>query len=295
MLTRDRVGRRYRAARGADGGYILIPVVLAMALLSFVTLIVSRSAIDDVRLATHTKHRVELRVLADGLTHLMIRRLARTPAPDDARSRADGVPLVCSAASATATLSARNTSGLIDLNRASRETLEKLFSGSGERAAQLAAAVVDFRDADDAPVRDGAETAEYRGAGLKHGPKNAAFSTIDELDQVLGITPDIFARIRPLVTVDGNANGSVDLEVASDEIKALGLAFDEGVRVAGHAYIVQVSVAGRGQHFVREAVVSLGRTRANTVIRSWTNLEGGSLGQPNTPVDGLPACLEALK
>ena len=56
----------------------------------------------------------------------------------------------------------------------------------------------------------GAESAAYQAAGLGHGPKNAPFETITELDQVLGMTATLLDRLRPLVTVYARQAGIVE-------------------------------------------------------------------------------------
>ena len=53
---------------------------------------------------------------------------------------------------------------------------------------------------------NGAEEAAYRAAGLPWGPKNAPFETVEELQQVLGMTADIYKRVAPsLTTYSGEA------------------------------------------------------------------------------------------
>jgi general secretion pathway protein K len=82
--------------------------------------------------------------------------------------------------------------------------LEWLLRGldvSPEKAVALAAAIVDFRDEDDVPGVNGAESAAYRAAGLAQGPKNAPFETVTELDQVLGMDLALLNRLRVVATV----------------------------------------------------------------------------------------------
>ncbi len=71
-----------------------------------------------------------------------------------------------------AQLSIASATGLVDLNTASRETLEQLFTSVGAaNPAGLAAAVIDFRDADDERSMDGAESEEYTAAACGMGPR----------------------------------------------------------------------------------------------------------------------------
>ena len=110
--------------------------------------------------------------------------------------------------------------GLVDLNAASPALLEWLLRGLGvapDRAAALAAAIVDFRDEDDIPSINGAESTAYRAAGLAHGPKNAPFETVMELDQVLGMDVTLLGRLRAVTTVYSRQRG-IDGAVAPREI-----------------------------------------------------------------------------
>src|SRR6185295_507992 len=141
----------------------------------------------DVRAAGQLARHAEAEALADGLTRLVALRLAdrarRTLAAE--AMAVDGTPYACSHEEAAVEIAVTDVGGLVDLNMASLRLLEWLLLGHGlaaHRAAALAAAIVDFRDEDDQPTRNGAESAAYRAAGLRHGPKNAPFESVTELD-----------------------------------------------------------------------------------------------------------------
>lgn len=96
--------------------------------------------------------------------------------------------------------------GKIDLNQADAALLTALIQGAGKleqsEAARLAAAIIDWRDADTlTQPAGGAEDADYASAGRPYGAKDAEFESVAELEQVLGITPALYARIEPHVTV----------------------------------------------------------------------------------------------
>ena len=105
-------------------------------------------------------------------------------------------------------LKIRDESGKVDLNQADFEMLEKLLRSAGGNpllARQLAAAIIDWRDADELPQPGGgAENPAYAAAGLGYGPANAPFTTVDELRRVLGMTPELYRKLLPDVTVFGN-------------------------------------------------------------------------------------------
>ncbi|HEY0180742.1 MAG TPA: type II secretion system minor pseudopilin GspK, partial [Dokdonella sp.] len=79
-----------------------------------------------------------------------------------------------------------------------------------DQAQALAAAVMDWRDADDDASPNGAEIAEYKAAGLSYGPKNAPFDTVSELQQVLGMNYALYERLEPTLTIySGRSTPSV--------------------------------------------------------------------------------------
>jgi general secretion pathway protein K len=100
-------------------------------------------------------------------------------------------------------ISIRDEATKLDLNTASVSEIVDLLLSVGvepEKATALADAIADFADPDDFARPYGAEKAEYRDAGLHWGPKNAPIEVVEELQQVLGMTPEIYRKIAPLVT-----------------------------------------------------------------------------------------------
>jgi general secretion pathway protein K len=95
-------------------------------------------------------------------------------------------------------------SGKIDLNAADAQTLDLLFQSLGvdpAESAQLGDAIIDWRDPDDLLMPNGAEDPEYEAAGLAYGAADAPFTTVSELQQVLGMNYDLFKAVEPAVTV----------------------------------------------------------------------------------------------
>ena len=95
-------------------------------------------------------------------------------------------------------------SGLIDLNAAEPQTLANLFVGAGvelPQATALAEAILDWRDGDDLKLLNGAEDADYRAEGYPYGAKDAPFDLVAELEQVMGMTPELYQRVAPALTV----------------------------------------------------------------------------------------------
>jgi general secretion pathway protein K len=133
--------------------------------------------------------------------------------------RTDGTIYVWPFGGAQVWLSIQDEDGKIDLNAAPDELLQGLFASADldrDAAAALVDAIVDFRDADDLHRLQGAEDRDYADAGLPWGAKDAPFEAVEELQQVLGMTREIYERVAPAVTVYSRRRG-IDPAVAPRE------------------------------------------------------------------------------
>lgn len=84
-------------------------------------------------------------------------------------------------------------------------------------AQALAQAIIDWHDLDTLPRARGGEAAAYARAGLLARPTNGAFRTVDDLRDVLGMTPELFTQLRPLFVTVG-ANARVNLNAAPEAV-----------------------------------------------------------------------------
>jgi general secretion pathway protein K len=277
-----RLAPRPHASSSTDAGFILIPVLLTLGLLSLIAMALAKTTIVDVRAAAFQLREAEVEALADGVSRLAIRRIiadraagrdGRTGGTGNAAFPVDGRPIACSLPGGTAVIVAQDVGGLVDLNTAPQALLEQVLvsaNASKDEAARIAAAIIDFRDFDDVAVLGGAEAAEYRAAGLPFGPKNAPFAAVSELDQVLGMTPALLARIRPLVTVYSSSRG-IDVNVASPRLRGLGLPPEFSVPSNGRAFHIRVTVTSSlGASLTREVVFEPNlRAPAGFVTTDW--------------------------
>src|SRR5262245_20428270 len=293
-----------------DRGFILVAVLWLLALLTLVALALTTSVRLDVRARGQLGRHAEAEALADGLMRLVALRLGdrdRRPLAE-AGIATDGTPLRCSHDQASVEIAVNDVGGLVDINTAPQLLLEWLLLRldlAPVRARALAAAIVDFRDADDVPSGpEGAERAAYRAAGLGHGPKNAPFETVTELDQVLGVTAPLLDRLRPLVTVYGRQAG-IDPWRAPRELLVISSQSDGAEKPApanvpsefrmsskGLAYqvILRVSMA-HGGRFARETVLEPARTAPlGFRLREWTVAPPEAAQGLHFSSDGLPAC-----
>lgn len=101
-------------------------------------------------------------------------------------------------------ISVQDESGKVDINAADENTWLSLLLAvrvPDEDARKLVDAIFDWRDPDDLVRAQGAEKNEYQAAERSYAPTNRGFSTVGELQQVLGMDYALFRKLEPLVTV----------------------------------------------------------------------------------------------
>lgn len=132
--------------------------------------------------------------------------LVRIADPDPAGQwRADGRPRAWRFGAAEVTVRIVDETGKVDLNQADAVLLGGLFRVVGaapEEAAAVAAAIIDWRDGDVlSQPQGGAEDPQYAAAERPYGAKDAPFDSIGEVEQVLGMTPALYARVAEHLTI----------------------------------------------------------------------------------------------
>lgn len=144
--------------------------------------------------------------------------------PDlETRWVADGRPYQMPFGDAMLEIRIWDESGRVDLNRAEPDLLVELFILKGveeTEAMSLAAAIVDWRDPDDLVMPMGAEIDDYLAAGFPYGPTNQPFGSVDELQQVFGMSWELFRTVEDLLTVH-SPGGQINPAFAPAEVLAL--------------------------------------------------------------------------
>lgn len=121
-------------------------------------------------------------------------------------------------------------SGKIDLNAADLDLLAGLMQAEGvERTAarKLAAAIMDWRDPDTlTQAEGGGEDGDYASADLPYGAKDAPFETVAEVQLVLGMTPELFAKLAPHLTVYSGQGRPNEQYADAKVLQAMGIDAD---------------------------------------------------------------------
>jgi general secretion pathway protein K len=285
--------------RPRERGFVLLIVIWVTGLLALIAASFVTAVRTHIMVTANTAENARAEALADAGVHIAIINLAATR-PDRARRfAADGTPTVCEVPTGDLLrIAVEDEAGKVDLNAANEHLLTLLMQGLGTAPGEAAAQadrVLDFRDPDEERRPLGAERSDYAAAGLAHGPKNAAFDAVDELDQVLNIPAGWIGRLRPFVTVYSGQAGidptvaPIDLLVALGQspqqsaADARGLRRDEAFRrslavpqeflVASQRRAFTVRSEAKtvqGASFVREAIVELRTTLTSAhVLRRW--------------------------
>ena len=189
-----------------------IALVLALWLTVLLTVLASGFAFSMRSEALATRNAVSLaraRAFADGAIERTAYELMR-PRIADAWNP-DGQPHRWNESDAAIAVIAVDEAARIDVNAAPDAFLKNLLVVDGgledAAAAALVDAIADWRDPDELRRPNGAEAPEYQAANLKYRPGNAPFETIEEVARVLGMTPAVFQRIAPLITVYSHQPG----------------------------------------------------------------------------------------
>lgn len=294
-------------------GVALVLVLWALVLLTVIAGSFSFGMRTEAVLAQNLVASARARALADGAVHRGIYELLK-PEIDAAKWKPDGKVHIWEAGDAKIRVVITGESGKLDINTASDVLLKGLFQsaelGEAESIALLDV-ILDWRDVDDLRRPNGAELADYVAAGSKYTPPNALFATLEELQQVMGMSPALYRRIcgsltvfsgqqginpalasrQVLLAIPGVEASQVDAYIAQrQEYIDSGqppppFPFASGFASAGPdaAFFLRAEVKlGNGGFFVREAVVGLAQDRKRPFrIFSWK--EGDAAEQALEP------------
>lgn len=195
--------RRDRPVAAAQSGIALVVVLWVVTLLTVIASSFVYSARSNIQITANLAGRVRAQALAEAGVQRGLHELLK-PATDGERWKAEGRPYAFDLGEGKITVTLVDESTFIDLNAAPENLLLGLLLSTGmeEGEAQgLLDKIEDWRDGDDLARAAGAEKDEYEAAGLRYGPANADFHTVEDLKSVLGMTPQIYERIAGALTV----------------------------------------------------------------------------------------------
>jgi len=195
-------------------------VLWLLVLLTTITVALTATVRSEVRAVGNTVEMTKARYAAQagvelGVINLLVPQAQRWPADGSVRELA--------VRDISVRIATVDEAGKIDINHAAAEVLASLMTQSGvamDRAGAIADAILDWRDVDDMRRLNGAEDFEYRMAGRNYGAADRGFHSVDELLQVLGMDPEIFAAIEPALTVHSGLPGT-NPQLASPQVASV--------------------------------------------------------------------------
>lgn len=250
-------------------GYALLIVLWSIGLFALVGMRVLSTSREETRLASTLRDTAALQAAADGAVQ---RAIFATLDNSSQHWDPNSIPRTVQIGHVPVTVRIDDEADKVNPNLASPELLQALLRQVGTNfgtAATVAAALAEWRDADNGSGRAGATSTRYAAAGREYAPPGTPFASLDELEAVMGMTPDLLARLRPHLTVlsDRDPNGSTHDPVVARALSAVGQAGGETEGVVTD--LISVSAEARGPDRARFAIRVVVRTNAQAEGRRY--------------------------
>jgi len=259
----------------------IVSVLWSLALLSAVTV----SLLSTGNVSYQLTHNAVQVAQDDTLNEAALNRtiLALLDPRPPQRLRLDGVAQDLMLYDLRIRVAVQDELGRIDLNHADAPLFIALFQSVGvdtAAAGGLADKILDWRDRTPLKRLNGAKEREYRDAGFAYGPRNGPFQSVDELRLVMGMTPELFRRAAPALTVysgrprfdpqvapreallalramnDANVDALMANRMQRDPTEAAGIG-DPITALKGRAYTIRSEIQIHDRAITRETVVRL--------------------------------------
>ncbi|HZU91953.1 MAG TPA: type II secretion system protein GspK [Stellaceae bacterium] len=191
------------SARRRSGGFALLIVLWTLVLIAFLVAHLTASGHGEAQIAENLAANAVAQAAADGAIAEAIFHFT-DPRPE-LRWPLDGSWHEVAIGNSRVAVRLEDEAARVNPNRAPPALLQALLVAAGsdeETARQLATAIGEWVGA--VPnMPPSALLAEYRAAGRDYGPPGTPLESLDELRRVLGMTPALFAAIRPHLTLFG--------------------------------------------------------------------------------------------
>lgn len=207
------------AGRRHERGFALLIVLWTLTLFSLVGTQLTLAARTEARLAANLRNDAVAEAAADGAVYEAVFHLL-----DAGRFHwpLSGVQRIRVGASVV-DLVLQDQSGRINPNLADPALLQGLLQALGVdkmHAVSIAAAIVDWRSPNRRPSPNGAKAPQYRAAGRAWGPPGTPMRDIEEMGNILGMTPALLAAMAPHLSLywDGDPDPSLADPVVLDAL-----------------------------------------------------------------------------
>jgi general secretion pathway protein K len=205
-----------------ERGVALVIVLWLVVLLSVLAGTFAIASRTDNLLTRNLYDTAQARLAAEAGLHRAVFEL--TNPDNEERWKADGSLYSFEFGDAVVEIAIFDEAGKVDLNGAGPELLRSLMDSAGiaeEAADGLVGAIMDWRDADNLVSLNGAEDSDYQAAGLSYGARDEPFTSVEELQQLLGMTWELYEKLEPAVTVFSGSNQINALAAPPEALMAL--------------------------------------------------------------------------
>lgn len=271
-------------AADRERGIAIVAALWGAAIIALIVLSVLQIVRADTRVGHSREDVTELNGIADAAVNITILSLLGAPAT---HPPINATPFAVPFADHTVVVSVQDEAGKIDLNMANNTTLRLLLLAAGldtGSATELADRIEEWRG-----TNSRSASTSMPGA---YAPRRAPFQSVEELQLVAGMTPELYRRIAPLVTVYSQTPW-VDPAYSSVQVLNVFRAVDTGAAAAllrieeeraglrqpepspgvvlGHAFTITAEVTGPASARVtRTAVIGLrGQAQMPLLIYRW--------------------------
>jgi len=207
-----------KALTGNDRGWALVSVLWALVILSILAAATEALTVTTYRAETRVSDRSRLSAAIDaGIARAI---LGLKDGRNSKRWRVDGTVYHFSLDGTDMAIAVQDEIGRIDLNAADGSLIRQLLEVMGlslDAANTLTDRIVDWRSSSGLTSLHGATDADYQAAGYFYHPRHGEFQSVDELKLVMGMTPGLFKRLQPNLTVYSR-HPTVDTNIAPETV-----------------------------------------------------------------------------
>ena len=254
-------------------GFALLIVLWSLVMLSLLTTEITSAGRSELQLAGNLRRAAAAEAAADGGVSEAVFHVSEPRAA----WQADGAAHQVRIGTYSLVIRIRDEAVFMNPNTASPPLFAALLTVVGvdpSRAGILAQSVADWR----APGSRDALIQLYRSAGMPAAPTGQPFRSIDELRLVIGMSPDLLARLRPHLSVfaEGPLQGAGADPVIQATLRSLGSgAVSPPPRTPRVLDVMVTADAADGSRFGRHAILRLAQNSSGppAEILLWTTAE----------------------
>ncbi|MEM9572197.1 MAG: type II secretion system minor pseudopilin GspK [Pseudomonadota bacterium] len=209
-------------ASNAQSGAALLTVLMIVAAMSVAALAITKAVTDATQRSVALDSQAQLALYAVSAEEVAKARMAEVLAPLENKLFAEmpglGAPQIIPVDGGAFTVTARDATNCFDVNTiatagdegrlvadaGAQEVYQSLLTATIEESyasdvAALVASLTDWMDANSVPGNGGAEDSYYLSESPSYRTSSQKLANIEELRAVRGYTPDILARIAPVI------------------------------------------------------------------------------------------------